>query len=219
MMKGMTQSSRYATTAGPVVGVGALVMLASLVGAPGSWLTGYVSEAGTTGQPYAMPYRWGVVVLALGVALLGAAFAEQPAGRSRSPLVAVLLAATALMAATSGVVTCSDGCPLPPFEPTTTADVVHTGAGVAGMALLAVAMLVVALCDPRPLLRRMAVAGAACTVPIGLAMGAGMLLSGRGPLVSVLERLLLTVTVTWLIGTSAATVARPAAVAAPRAGR
>ena len=220
-MEGMTRTSLYAATAGPAVGAGAMIMLAALIGAPGSWLTGYVSEAGTASQPYAAAYRAGLLVLALGVGLLGAAFAEQPHARPGFPrrpgaLVATLLAASALMAATAGVVSCSDRCPLPPFEPTTVADVVHTAAGIAGIALLAVAMLVVAVLDPRPVLRRLAVAGAAGTVPLGVALGLTMLFAGRGPLGAVLERVLLVVAVSWLVGAAVATVRQPAAAPAGR---
>lgn len=208
-MEGMTRSNLYAIAAGPAVGAGAVIMLVALVAAPGSWLTGYVSEAGTADQPYAVPYRWGLIVLALGVALLGAAFAGQPAARSRSPLVVLLLGAAALMAATSGVVSCSNRCPLPPFEPTTVADVVHTAASIVGMALLAGAMLAVALFEPRPVLRRLATAGAAATVPLAGALGSTMLIAGRGTLGAVLERLLLVAAVSWLVGTSIATVLQP----------
>ena len=71
MMEGMTR--RYAAASALTVTAGALTMLVSLIAAPGSWLVGYVSEAGTSGLPYAVPYRCGLVLLAAGVALLGAA--------------------------------------------------------------------------------------------------------------------------------------------------
>jgi hypothetical protein len=216
MMEGMTRTRFYPVAAGAAVGAGAVVMLAALVGAPGSWLVGYVSEAGTAGQPYAVAYRGGLLLLALGVALLGAAFAEQPGGPARSlrnpaATVALLLAATATMAGTSAAVSCSERCPLPPFEPTTVADVVHTGASIVGMALLAAAMLTVALSDPRPPMRRFATVGVACTVPLAGTLGAIMLLAGRGTLGAGLERLLLVVAVSWLIGTSVLTVLAGAA--------
>ncbi len=222
-MEDMTRASLYPTAAGAAVGAGAVVMLVALVAAPGSWLVAYVSEAGPAAQPYAGPYRWGLYLLALGVALLGAAFAEQsygPARRLRNPAVTVaaLLAAAAMMAGTSAAVSCTDRCPLPPFEPTTPADVVHTGASIVGMALLAAAMVTVALCDPRPAMRRFAAVGAVCTVPLAGALGLTMLFAGRGPLVAVLERLLLVMAVSWLIGTSAVS-ALAGASATSRCGR
>ena len=207
----MTRTNLFAAVAGPAVGIGAVVMLAALVAAPGSWLTGYVSEAGTAGQAYAVPYRSGVILLAVGVVLLGAAFVEQPVRRAGAAI-GTLLAAAGLMALTSGVVACSDRCPLPPFEPTTVADVVHTAAGIVGIALLAVAMLVVAFGDPRPVLRRLAGAGAALTIPLGVALGLTMLLAGRGTLGALLERMLLVVAVSWLVGTSVAVALHPVAV-------
>jgi hypothetical protein len=222
-MEGMIRTARHPAVAGAAVGAGAVVMLAALVAAPGSWLTGYVSEAGTAGQRYAVAYRCGLLLLALGVALLGAALAEQPYLRPRLPrdpaaTITTLLAAAALMAGASAVVPCSDGCPLPPFEPTTLADVLHTGAGIAGMALLAAAMLAVALCHARPAMRRLATAGALCTVPLAGALGLTMLFAGRGTLGAVLERVLLVVAVSWLIGTSV--VALPAGTpAAERSAR
>ena len=212
----MTRAS-LPVVAGAAVGAGAVVMLAALVAAPGSWLTGYVSEAGTAAQAYGLPYRAGLVLLAVGVALLGAAFAARPRACPRTRfdpavLIASLLTGAALMAAASAVVSCSDRCPLPPFEPTTTADVVHTGASIVGMVLLAGAMLTTALFDPRPVLRRLSTAGAAGTVPLGLALGLTMLFVGRGTLGAVLERLLLVTAVSWLVGTSVVTALRKVAV-------
>ena len=112
-MEGMTR--RYAAASALLVTAGALTMLVSLVAAPGSWLAGYVSEAGTSGLPYAVPYRCGLVLLAAGVACLGAAL--------RRPLTAPALFAAAGLATVSAVVPCTDRCPLPPYEPTTPADV------------------------------------------------------------------------------------------------
>lgn len=222
-MDDMTRACLYPTAAGAAVGAGAVVMLVALVAARGSWLVGYVSEAGTAAQPYAAPYRWGLFLLALGVALLGAAFAEQPYGparRLRNPAaaVAMLLAAAATMAGASAAVSCTDRCPLPPFEPTTPADVVHTGASIVGMALLAAAVLTVALCDPRPAMRRFATAGAVCIVPLAGALGLTMAFAGRGALGAVLERLLLVMAVSWLIGTSVISVL-VGAPATSRSGR
>jgi hypothetical protein len=273
--------------AGAAVLAGAVVMLTALVSAPGPWVQGYVSEAGSAGQPLASAYRAGLTVLAVGVALLGPglvrharagvpragldphptdrpggpAVSSRPGGRRAGPgvlssrpgrrragpaavtsgpgrppagpavvsrpggrsmrlagflaevrarpnvrsarLAAVLLAASAVMAATSGAVSCSNQCPLPPFEPTTAADVIHTAASIVGMVLLAAAMAAVALADGlRPALRRLAAVALAATVPLGGTLGLIMLFVGRGPTGAILERVLLVVAVSWLVGTS-----------------
>jgi hypothetical protein len=212
-MGGVTRTRRFAAGAGFAVLTGAIVMLVALVAAPGSWLRGYVSEAGTAGQPFAVAYRWGLMVLALGVALLGAAFAAHPRSTRSAPLrssfvIAVLLGLAALLAGASGVVPCSNQCPLPPFEPTTVADVVHTGASIVGIVLLALAMLAACVADLRPALRRLSAVAAGLAVPLGIALGLTMMLAGRGTLGAALERMLLVVSVSWLIGTSLLTVLR-----------
>ena len=224
-MSGMTRTRLLAGTAGCAVLTGAVLMLVALTAAPGSWLQGYVSEAGTAGQPFAVTYRWGLLLLALGVALLAAAFLAGSRGRTpppvpagakpwRSPavrsglVVAVLLGPAALMAGISGAVACSDQCPLPPYEPTTVADVVHTGASIVGMMLLALAMIAAWLTDLRPALRRLSAVAAALIVPVGVALGLTMLLAGRSTLGASLERIMLVTSVSWLIGISLLTVLR-----------
>jgi hypothetical protein len=192
----MTRDRLLAAGSGLAVLVGALTMLVTLVAAPGSWLAGYVSEAGTAGRPFAVAYRCGLILLAMGVGLLAAAF-------GRIPAIGAVLGLAAVLAATSGAVPCSSGCPLPPFEPTTVADVVHTAAGIAGMVSLAAAMAAVAMTRVlRPATRRLATCAAALTVPLGGFLGLIMLFVGRGDLGALLERLLLFVAVSWLIGTA-----------------
>ncbi|MEU7901990.1 DUF998 domain-containing protein [Actinoplanes sp. NPDC049118] len=177
--------------------MGVLIMILALVAAPGSWLRGYISEAGAPGLPLAAPYRLGLVLLAAGAGLLGLAL------RRRSRLVALLLGGAAAFAATSGAVPCSSRCPLPPFEPTTAGDVVHAAATIVASMLLAGAMVAVAACPAlRPALRRPAAVAAALIVPLGGALGLIMLLVGRGPVGAALERLVLLVGVGWLVGTS-----------------
>jgi hypothetical protein len=198
-----------AAAAGLAVPAGAVVMLVALAAAPGPWTTGYVSEAGTAGQPYAVPYRWGLVLLAAGVALLALALRRHRAA-------AALLGAAALLAGTSAVVPCSGGCPLPPYQPATPADLVHAGASVAGMVLLAGAMAAVARADLPRMVRRVAAASAVVIVPIGAALGLTMLVVGRGPVGAVLERLVLVVAVTWLTGTAVAlALSRPGGLSIP----
>jgi Protein of unknown function (DUF998) len=179
-----------------VVLSGAILIVAALVAAPGPWSAGYVSEAGTADRPFAVAYRIGVIVLAAGVALLGLAV-HRPA-----PLAAALLGLAAGLAAVSGSVACTSQCPLPPFEPTTVPDVVHAAAAIAGMVTLAAAMGAIMLSSADHALRRLAAVGAVLTVPTGAALGLTMLLVGRGALVAALERILLAIAVSWLVGTS-----------------
>jgi len=174
-------------------------MLFALVAGPGPWWRGYVSEAGTTGRPYAVVYRLGLVVLALGVALLGRAL--RPAG--------LILLVAAVLAGTSSVVPCSNRCPLPPYEPTTPADVVHTAASILGMAGLAAAMAVTWWTAVHPALRWLTAAALALTVPVAAALGLTMLLAGRGTTSALLERALLVVAVSWLVGTALLTTFTP----------
>lgn len=184
--------------------VGALIMLVALIALPGPWLVGYVSEAGTTGQPFAVAYRCGVILLAAGAGLLAMAL-------RRIPAAGALLGLAAVLAATSGAVPCSSGCPLPPFEPTTVADVVHAAASIVGMISLAAAMVAVAATRVlRPATRRLATCSAALTVPLGGYLGLTMLFVGRGGSSALSERLLLVVAVSWLIGTALLTNLPPA---------
>jgi hypothetical protein len=187
--------TRLAGAAVVTVAAGAGVMLFALVAAPGSWWRGYVSEAGAAGHPYALGYRLGLVLLAIGVALLGRALSGP----------GLLLLVAAGLAGTSGVVPCSDGCPLPPFETTTLSDVTHTAASILGMAVLAAAMAVTWWTGARPAIRRLAAVACALTEPLGAALGLMMLFAGRGVTSAVLERILLVVAVSWLVGTASLT--------------
>lgn len=203
----MTRTGLTASAGGAAVAAGAGVMLAALVAAPGPWTRGYVSEAGTAGQPYAVTYRWGLIVLGLGVALLGLALVRRAAGSPHAAVgsglaAGLLLLPAAVLASVSGAVPCSNQCPLPPYEPTTVSDVVHTAASILGMVLLAAAMLAVSLADARRALRRLSAVACALTVPLGGALGLTMLLVGRGPLGATLERMLLVVSVSWLVGSA-----------------
>jgi hypothetical protein len=187
-MEGMIRTRLVAVAAALTVTIGAVAMLVALVAAPGSWLAGYVSEAGTAGMPYAIPYRAGLIILALGVALLGSAV--------RVPA----LFAAAGLAGISGAVPCSNQCPLPPYEPTTLADVIHAGATILGLLTLAAAMALLWYADERPLVRRLSAYSATVIIPLGAVLGLTMVFVGRGGLGAALERLTLVVAVTWLVG-------------------
>ncbi|WP_442933574.1 DUF998 domain-containing protein [Micromonospora sp. CPCC 206060] len=171
---------------------GTVAVTFAVVAGPGPGLSGYVSEAGIVGSPYALAYRIGVLVLAAALLLLAAAL--PPALRPA----AALLAAGGLATMLSGAVTCSDGCPLPPFERATVADLVHGGASIAAVAAVAFAMLMM-LRTPAAgrTLSGLATVAALVTFPLAAAVGLAMLTVGRGALVSTLERLLLAVTIGW----------------------
>ncbi|GIE99733.1 DUF998 domain-containing protein [Paractinoplanes rishiriensis] len=175
-----------------MVTAGAGVMLFALVARPEPWWQGYVSEAGTAGQAYAGIYRLGLIVLALGVALLGWAL----------PRAGLLLLVAAVLAGTSSLVPCSSQCPLPPYEPTTPADLVHATPSILGMAVLAAAMALTWSTNARPAIRWLTAATLTLTVPLGAALGLMMLFAGRGTTSALLERILLVVDVSWLVGTA-----------------
>ncbi|OZV79354.1 hypothetical protein CA850_18390 [Micromonospora echinospora] len=195
-MTGITRRAAAAGAAACVLG-GAIAVVVAVVAGPGPGLTGYVSEAGVTDSGYAPTYRAGVFALAAGLLLLAVALpaAARPA--------AALLVTGSLCTLLSGAVTCSDGCPLPPFERATTADLVHGGASIAGVAAVVFAMVAVVLCSAAGTrVRRVAAVGALVALPLAAAVGLAMLIVGRSALVGVLERLLLAETVGWGLATA-----------------
>jgi hypothetical protein len=212
-----------AVASGLAIAVGAVAMTVALVAAPGPWTGGYVSEAGVTGMPAATAYRSGLVLLAAGVVALGAAVSALPSGsasvvmggrrvvRVDGRVAAILLVAAGLLAAASGTVPCSASCPLPPFEAASATDLVHGGSSILGMAALAFAMVAMALAPGlRPALRAWATAGAVATFPLAAVMAVVMLFVGRSPMGASTERIMLVVTVGWLIGAAALAAGRPA---------
>ncbi len=179
---------------------GAVLALVALLERPGPWWSGYVSEAGVSGLPWAWAYRGGLVLIGAGVGLLGWSFTGP---------VALLLGVSAVLAATSGAVPCSAHCPLPPYEPATLFDVVHAAAGVLGMIVLTAAMAVIAWTARSAALRGLAWFGVAVMVPVGGVLGLVMLFVGRSTAGADLERVLLVVAILWLI---AAAIVRTSAV-------
>jgi hypothetical protein len=174
-------------------GGGAAVAVAVVAGPASGW-TGYVSEAGIGPGAYAWVYRIGVLVFAAGLLPLSALAV------ATSRVAAVLFGGAALGGALSGAVTCSDGCPLPPFEAATTADLVHGAASVAAVGACVLAMPVVAMRAAATSLRRGSLVAAAVAFPLSGVVGAGMLTLGRGTVVGVVERALLVAVALWLIG-------------------
>ncbi|MFV2100349.1 DUF998 domain-containing protein [Micromonospora sp. LOL_024] len=210
---------------------GTAAVTLAVVAGPGPGLTGYVSEAGVADSGYAWTYRFGVFALAGALLLLAVALrAGAPHYDDRALRVAVaLLLAAGLCTVLSGAVTCSAGCPLPPFERATVADLVHGTASIAASAAAVFAMLAFALSPvARRPLRRTGFVAAAVSLPVAGAVGLAMLLVGRSPLVAVLERLLLAVAAAWALATAGVLAVRdptalavrdPQVAAAPAAPR
>lgn len=175
-----------------LVAGGAAVTVAVVAGPAPAW-TGYLSEAGVGPGVHASAYRVGVLGLAVGLLLLAAVV------RVTSRLAAGLLAGAAVGAALSGSVTCSEGCPLPPFDAATTADLVHAGASIAAVAACVFAMPAVASASG-PGLRRGSLVAVGVALPLSATVGVSMLVVGRGAVVGVVERALLVTIALWLIG-------------------
>ncbi|PWR07856.1 DUF998 domain-containing protein [Micromonospora acroterricola] len=188
---------------------GAVVVMVAVVSGPDPGFTGYVSEAGIAGSGHAATYRIGILALAGSLLLLAAAL---PPGVRAAP---ALLAAGAVFTGLSGAVTCSAGCPLPPFERATMADLVHGGASIAATAATVFAMVALSVSGPAGrAVRRLAGGAAALSLPLCAAVGLAMLIVGRGAVVGVLERLILALAVLWGLAT-----AITLALAAGREGR
>jgi hypothetical protein len=185
------------STAAAVLGAaGLLVALSSLD------IATYVSEAGVPGTRYEVLYRASILAIGTSVGALAVALR----GVARLPAAALALAA--LFTFVSGAVTCSPGCPLPPFERPTAADLVHGGSTVIALGLSGLAILLLAWRGPEGPLRMIARAGVAVAGPLLAASGGSLLLVGRGALTGVLERLALVATLLWLMAT-ALTLALP----------
>jgi Protein of unknown function (DUF998) len=153
---------------------------------------GFVSEAGVAGQPHVTGYRWGVY--AVGLALLLLAVALRPA----AAIPAGLLLVSAVLASLSATVPCSPGCPLPPYETPTVADLVHGVGSTVGVGLTALAVLVLALSRRPGPVRRLSRGFLWPLVPLGATMAFALAFLGRGWTIGVAERALLVVILAWM---------------------
>jgi len=183
---------------------GITVLAVAVLGSQGISYRGYVSEAGVVGQPHWIEYRLGIFSLAVALVLLAAAM------RSRYRPAAVLLVVSGLLAGGSGSVSCSEGCPLPPFETPTVQDLVHGGTSIVGVGLSALAILVLAVFGPEGQLRLVSRVAIAPIVLAGLANAYALIFIGRSELTGAVERLLLILIVAWCVAVAAA-LARPTA--------
>jgi hypothetical protein len=188
-----------ALTAAACVAGGATVVTFALLKSLETGPIGYVSEAGDPDGPYASAYRAGMYSLTAGLLLL--AVAVRPA----APPAAALLAASAAATLLSGTVPCTDGCPLPPYEPTTPTDLVHAAASITAVATCVFAIVAVAASrGVAPGVRRLSVGAAAIALPLSVVVGVAILVAGKGPVVSIVERSLLATAVLWAFAAAVA---------------
>lgn len=202
---------RAAAVAAGVVTLCGVVLVAQAAADGGRTITGYLSELGVETQPQAARYRAGMLLLAASVALLGTAL--WPITR----LGAGLLGVAAVNGVVSGLVPCSDGCPLPPYEQFTAADLVHGGTSAAAVGFCALAILAVARAAAGMSLGGVCLVSFGVVAPLVVAVGVSMLTVGRGEVTSVLERLTLSATLAWIILACVLLVLAPAAVRVTRA--
>lgn len=172
-------------------------------------LSGFVSESATAAAPAPGAYRAGLWTAALGIALLGVAARGAATGRYRL-LPAAALGAAVPAAVTSGAVTCTPGCPLPPYEPTTGADLVHAAASIGALAVLALALLALAVAGADPRVRRRSRVGCAVALPLLAAAAVSLLVAGRATPTGVLERAALAALLAWLLAVGPHLGTRPA---------
>jgi Protein of unknown function (DUF998) len=173
------------------IAAGAIIFWVSVVASQGWSYAGYISEAGVSGSGHALGYRLGIGLLSAGLLLLGLAL------RLTLPVAAGLLALGGLLSSTASVVNCSTGCPLPPYEVPTFADLIHAAASIAAVAACLAAMAVVAVEPTDGVERALCRAGLVLALPLFLLAGASLLFVGRGRLTGDSERLLLVVVIVW----------------------
>jgi Protein of unknown function (DUF998) len=203
--------SRAAAIAAGVVTLCGVVLVAQAAAGSRRTFAGYLSELGAASQPYAERFRAGMLLLAAGVALLGTAL--WPITR----LGASLLAVAAVNGVVSGSVSCSDGCPLPPYESFTAADLVHGGASAVAVGFCALATLAVAKAVPQTPLGRTSLVSFGVVAPLVLAVGVAMLTVGGSDVTSVLERVTLTAALAWILLACGLLLLAPASVRVTRA--
>jgi hypothetical protein len=190
---------------------GACLLLAA-TRTPGYGPADYLSELGATPAPAAALYRLAVLGAALGAALM--------AGVTRwFRLVSGLLGVSALLFVGSASVTCTAGCPLPPYNPATTArDVFHAAISAGALGFAGLAMLALAVATADPLVGVASRIAGWLMVVLMAATGTALLVQAEGAANGLLERAVVAVALGWLLLVSALVAVRPAS-ASPAAGR
>jgi hypothetical protein len=205
----------------------------------GLWYGGFVSEAAVdpgdvAGVSVAWWYRAGLLAVSLGLLLLAAGLRRLWAGWL-GVAVTGLVAGSGALAVVSASVTCSPGCPLPPYETPAAVDLVHSAASVLSVACCVFAIAVVAFehrlapgespmarsTAARSALARSARARSASgaagglvrlsrgalwlVVPLVLVVLVGLLALGRGQLTGLAERALLLAVTAWALSAAVIT--------------
>jgi len=195
--------SAAAATAAAALGAAGLVFAVA-----GSEPFRYVSESGVTGAPHATMYRMSMGLLAVSLALLILP-ARATAGRVPLPaflpagLAPLAFAVAAPLAGVSGAVTCSPGCPLPPYETTTPRDLIHATGAIGALLLCALVMLLYALQPDDTELRRAGRLGLLFAFPALVVSAIGVVFLGRGLFTGIAERAALVAVSGWLVLTAA----------------
>jgi hypothetical protein len=207
--------------------LGAAFVIGAIAPTPALWVANYLSEAGVPAHPYDAPYRVGMLTLGAGLLVLAGAVGAALGRPAR--LAVALLGAAGAAVALSGTVTCSAGCPLPPYETPTPADWVHAVAAVAGVGGIGLAILVLGYgagtsagpgaagpgaagpgaAGPGAALRRVSRIAAGLVVPGGVATGLAILLVGRGLVTGLLERVTVAGALAWTLAAAWALHRRP----------
>ncbi len=185
-----------AATAGGAIGC----LIVATARTPGFRTADYISELGVGAGSGA--YRAGVLAAALGVALYAVAV-------RRVVPAAGLLVGSALLFVGSAAVTCTPGCPLPPYQDTTAQDVLHATASIGALGLAGLSMLVLAARHPDRLVAAIdGFAGIVVLTSMGVT-GTALLLNSQGTVNGVLERLVVGGALSWLLVSGVVLAVRP----------
>jgi len=191
---GTAAASALARAAIIAVGFGAMVLADVRMGFPV-----FVSESATRVAPGAVQFRAGLWAVTVGILLLSFAV------RRSDALAAMVLAFLAAPAAfTSGLITCTPGCPLPPYSATTNGNLLHAGASIVSLAALGLTIMLISFRQPTTVLGQVARLAQPYAVLLLSATAVALVVLGHQPLTGVLERASLAVVFGWLLVTSIA---------------
>jgi Protein of unknown function (DUF998) len=189
-----------AGVAAVAVTAGTLALGRAVLASQGWWYNGFVSETGQPGAPHAGGYRLGILLIAVGLLLLACAlFPLTLSPEWAVPAAAGLLLLASALATTSSLVSCTAGCPLPPYERPTFADLVHASSSVAGMLACLGAMWALAATAGETALRRACRGWLVVAIPLVGFAAVSLLAIGRGYSAGTSEKLLIAAIIGWLL--------------------